>query len=58
MSTDNNFTNTVQNKSAINENTIISSTSKSRKKRERKPEKTTKKCNGKLQFAEKVSKDF
>ena len=42
----------------MNENTIISSTSKSKKKRERKPEKTTKKSNSKLQFGENVGKDF
>jgi len=61
LSTDNNFTNNLQagtSKANMNENTIQSSTSKSRKKRERKPEKTTKKCNSKLQFGENLNKDF
>lgn len=60
LSTDNNLTTNQPNgsKANVNENTLISSTSKSRKKRERKPEKTTKKSNSKLQFGDNVSKDF
>ena len=44
MSTDNNFT------KGLNENTIQSGTSRNRKKRDRKPEKTTKRIHSKLQF--------
>lgn len=47
MSTDNNNTNNVK---GINENTVQSGTSKNRKKRDSKPEKTNKKTNSKLQF--------
>ena len=61
LSTDNNLTTNQPNasKNNLNENTLISSTSKSKKKRERKPDKTTKKSNSKLQFGDHLaSKDF
>ena len=50
LSTDNNLTTNIANASKpnLNENTLISSTSKTKKKRERKQEKTTKKSNSKL----------